>query len=201
MQNELPPQDPKTVWQNQRLEATQMSIEEIRSKARSFERKIRHRNLREYVAAALIAAAFGFFAWHFPASPVILVGFIAVAVGALCFAFELHRRGSSQTEPKDLGTTASLDFYIRQLERQRNLFNQSWKWMLWLVPGMIVLIAGAMIVAPIRKTGPFLVLAILWTATWLWMMLRRSKRKALALQREIDELAGLRNSRDPGPLL
>ncbi len=103
-----------------------MSIEEIRSKAQNFERKIRHRNLREYVAAAFIAAAFGFFAWRFPL-PVMRVGFIAVAVGVFCFAYELHRRGSSQTEPKDLGTTASLDFYIRQLERQRNLFDQSWK--------------------------------------------------------------------------
>ena len=99
MQNELPPQDPKTVWQNQRLEATQMSIEEIRSKARSFERKIRRRNLREYLASAFIAAAFAFFAWRFPL-PVMRVGFIAVAVGALCFAFELDRRGSLQTEPK-----------------------------------------------------------------------------------------------------
>jgi len=200
MQNELPPQDPKAIWQNQHLEANQMSIEEIRSKARSFERKVRRRNLREYVAAVLIAAAFGFFAWRFPL-PVMRVGFIAVAVGALCFAYELHRRGSSQTEPKDLGNTASLDFYIRQLERQRNLFDQSWKWMIWLIPGIIVLMAGAIVVTPIRKTAPFLVLAILRTATWFWMMLRRNKRKALALQREIDELAALSNSREAGPLL
>jgi len=198
MQNELPPQDPKTVWQNQRLEATQMSIEEIRSKARSFERKIRRRNLREYLASAFIAAAFAFFAWRFPL-PVMRVGFIAVAVGALCFAFELDRRGSLQTEPKELGTTASLDFYIRQLERQRNLLDQSWKRMLWLVPGMIVLIAGAMMIGPIRNTAPFIVLAVLWTATWLWMMLRRNKRKALALRREIDELAALRSSRKCWP--
>ena len=200
MQNELPPQDPKTIWQNQRLEATQMSIDEIRSKARSFERKIRRRNLREYVAAAVIAAGFGFFAWHFPL-PVMRVGFIAVAVGALCFAYELHRRGSSQAEPKDLATTGSLDFYIRQLERQRNLLDQSWKWMIWLIPGMIVLMAGAIVVTPIRKTAPFLVLAILWTATWLWIMLRRNKRKASSLQREIDELGALRNSRNTSPLL
>jgi hypothetical protein len=188
MPNELPPKDLKTVWQNQHLEATQMSIEEIRSKARSFERKIRRRNLREYVAAAFIAAFFGFFAWR-PPLPIMRVGSIAVAVGALCFAYELHRRGSSQTEPKDLGTTGSLDFYIRQLERQRNLFDQSWKWMLWLIPGMIVLIAGAIVSAPIRKIGPFLVLAILWTAIWLWMMLKRNKRKARDLQQEIDELS------------
>ena len=73
--------------------------------------------------------------------------------------------------------------------------------MLWLVPGMIVLIAGAMMIGPIRNTAPFIVLAVLWTATWLWMMLRRNKRKALALQREIDELAALRSSRNAGPLL
>ncbi len=73
--------------------------------------------------------------------------------------------------------------------------------MLWLVPGMIVLIAGALTVAPMGKTGPFLALVILWTATWLWIMLRRNKRKALALRGEIDELAALRNSRDTGPLL
>jgi uncharacterized membrane protein YbaN (DUF454 family) len=200
MQNELPPQDPKTIWQNQRLEATQMSIDEIRSKARSFERKIRRRNLREYVAAAVIAAGFGFFTWHFPL-PVMRVGFIAVAVGALCFAYELHRRGSSQAKPKDLATTGSLDFYIRQLERQRNLLDQSWKWMIWLIPGMIVLMAGAIVVTPIRKTAPFLVLAILWTATWFWIMLRRNKRKASSLQREIDELGALRNSRNTSPLL
>ena len=200
MPNELPPQDPKTVWQNQGLEATQMTIDEIRSKARSFERKIRRRNLREYAASALIAFVFGFFAWRFPL-PVMRVGFSAMAVGALCFAYELHRRGSSQAEPKDLATTGSLDFYIRQLERQRNLLDQSWKWMIWLIPGMVVLIAGAMTVGSINKTGPFLVLAILWTATWFWMMLRRNRRKALTLQREIDELAAWRNSHGPGPLL
>ena len=188
MPNELPPKDLKTVWQSQHPEATQMSIDEIRTRARNFDRKIRRRNLREYIAAALIAAAFTFFAWHNSWSTIIRVGYLSVAAGALCFAYELHRRGSSRTEPKELGTLGCLDFHLRQLERQRKLLDDSWKWMIWLIPGMAVLMAGALATAPIRKAAPFLVIACAWTATWFWMMLKRNKRKARVLQREIDEL-------------
>jgi hypothetical protein len=62
--------------------------------------------------------------------------------------------------------------------------------MIWLIPGLVVLMAAAIAIRPIGKAAPFLVMAILWTATWFWMMLRRNKRKARALQQEIDELSG-----------
>jgi hypothetical protein len=188
MQNELPPNDLKTVWQSQHPEAIQMSIDEIRTRARNFERKIRRRNLREYIAAAFIAAGFTFFAWHYSWSTIIRVGYLSFAAGALCFAYELHRRGSSRPEPKELGTMGCLDFHLGQLERQRKLLDDSWKWMIWLIPGMAVLMAGAIVTVPIGKAAPFLVVAILWTATWFWMMQKRNKRKARELQREIDEL-------------
>lgn len=187
MANELPPEDLKTIWQSQNQEAIQMSIDEIRTKARSFERKIRRRNLREYIAGALVAAAFALFAWHAP-STILRVGYLSVAAGGLCFAYELHRRGSSRTEPKALGAMGCLDFYLGQLERERKLLDESWKWMMWLIPGLVVLMAGAIATGPVSKVLPFLVVAFLWTATWFWMMLRRNKRKALALQREIEEL-------------
>ena len=93
-----------------------------------------------------------------------------------------------------------LDFHLGQLERQRDLLDESWKWMIWLVLGMAVLMAAAIVTAPIRKTAPFLVVAILWTATWFWMMLRRNKRKAQTLQQEIDELSGWGKSHEAGPL-
>jgi Flp pilus assembly protein TadB len=189
MPNELPPKDLKTVWQSQHPEETQMSLDEIRTKARNFERKIRRRNLREYIAAAVIAAGFLFFAWH-AQSTILRVGYLSMAAGGLLFAYELHRRGSSRTEPKALGTSGCLDFYLRQLERQRTLLDESWKWMIWLIPGLVVLMAAAIAIRPIGKAAPFLVMAILWTATWFWMMLRRNKRKARALQQEIDELSG-----------
>src|SRR3954454_4363821 len=107
MPNELQPEDLKTIWQSQKTEAIQMSIDEIRTKAQRFERKIHRRNLREYIAATVVAAAFAFFAWHAP-STILRVGYLSVAAGGLFFAYELHRRGSSQREPKTLGTVGCL---------------------------------------------------------------------------------------------
>jgi hypothetical protein len=171
MPNELPPKDLKTVWQSQHPEAIQMSIDEIRTKVRNFERKIRRRNLREYVAAAFIAAGFAFFAWHSPKWPIVRVGHLTVAAGGLYFAYQLHRRGSSRTQPKELGTMGCLDFYLGQLERERTLLDESWKWMIWLIPGFVILMAGAIANRLIGKALPFLVITCLWIGTWLWMML------------------------------
>ena len=188
MPNELPPNDLKTVWQGQHPEAIQMSIDEIRTKARNFEHKIRRRNLREYVAAAVVAAAFAWFAWHSP-WPIIRMGHLTMAVGALFFAYQLHRRGSSRTEPREMGSMGCLNFYLGQLERERTLLDESWKWMIWLIPGMIVLMAGAIANQAVHKAAPFLAITCLWIGIWLWMMLKRNKRKARALQQEIDELS------------
>jgi hypothetical protein len=188
MQNELPPQDLKTVWQSQNPEATQMSIDEIRTRVRNFERKIRRRNLREYVAAAVIAAGFAFFAWHSPL-PIVRVGHALVAVGALYLGYQLYRRASSKTVPRELGAMGCLDFHLKQLERERYFLDNSWKWGIGLISGLIVVMAGAITAGFLGKALPFLLLTCLWIATWLWMMLKRNKRKARALQQEIDELS------------
>jgi len=67
MANELPPDDLRTVWQNQSVEPVQMSLDEIRRKAEMFQKKIRNRNLREYAGAVLAIAAFGYNLWRWPA--------------------------------------------------------------------------------------------------------------------------------------
>jgi len=66
MENELPPDNLKSLWQNQRVEPVQMSLEEIRQKAEGFQNKIRRRNLREYVAGAFVFAAFPLFSVAIP---------------------------------------------------------------------------------------------------------------------------------------
>ncbi|HMJ60370.1 MAG TPA: hypothetical protein VK493_01360 [Bryobacteraceae bacterium] len=187
MPNELPPKDLKIVWQNQNPEATQVSIDEIRTKARDFGRKIRRRNLGEYAASAFIAAGFAFFAWHSP-STVLRLGNALVAAGALYLGYQFHRKGSSQKAPKELGATGCLDFHLEQLERERNFLDNSWKWGIWLIPGFIVLMAGAIKAGYLGKALPFLVITCVWIAMFLWILLRKNKRKARALRREIDEL-------------
>ena len=49
MPNELNPNDPRNLWQSQEGEDVTITLEEIRLRAARFERRIRRRNLREYV--------------------------------------------------------------------------------------------------------------------------------------------------------
>ena len=64
MANELPPDDLKNLWQGQNVEATRMTLEEIRQKAAKFQKRIRNRNLREYAAAVVVFGWFGFYLWQ-----------------------------------------------------------------------------------------------------------------------------------------
>ncbi len=65
MMNDPPSNDMRQVWQNQSVEATQMSLDEIRKKAQKFQRRVHWRNLREYLAAVFVVAIFGFYFWRF----------------------------------------------------------------------------------------------------------------------------------------
>jgi hypothetical protein len=117
------------------------------------------------------------------------MGHLTMAIGALFFAYQLHRRGSLRTQPREMGSMGCLNFYLGQLERERTLLDESWKWTIWLIPGLVVLMAGAIANGLVGKALPFLAVTCLWFGTWLWMMLHRNKRKARALQQEIDELS------------
>ena len=57
--NNLRDEELRDLWQDQRLEGGTMSLEEIRDKARKFEKKIRQRNLVEYIAAVIVFVSFG----------------------------------------------------------------------------------------------------------------------------------------------
>ena len=66
MGNELRPDNLGEVWRAQDLEHTQMTLTEIREKARKFQRKILFRNLREYAAIAVVVVFFGFGMGKYP---------------------------------------------------------------------------------------------------------------------------------------
>src|SRR5471030_3451406 len=65
MENERP-DDLKNVWQNQTVEANQMSLDELRRKAGKFQKRIRNRNLREYAASVVVVAVFCYNMWRLP---------------------------------------------------------------------------------------------------------------------------------------
>ena len=52
--------DLKTLWQKQETEYAPMPLEEIRKQAGKFHSKIHWRNVREYIAAAIVAGTFSY---------------------------------------------------------------------------------------------------------------------------------------------
>jgi hypothetical protein len=184
MQNELPPDDLKNLWQNQSVEPVEMSLEQIRQKAQMFQQRIRNRNLTEYVAAVFVFGIFGYYMWRFPelrlASAVILAATVYVM-------YQLHARGAARTVPESLALRPCLEFHLQELERQRNLVRDVWKWyLLPFVPGLILFIAILLRHHP-EKWIVMLPVILVQTALFygIWKL---NDRAADKLQHQIDEL-------------
>jgi small-conductance mechanosensitive channel len=125
------------IWQSQPVEVTKMSVEELRRRAGRFERKIRWRNIREYVASLIAAGLMGYFyiTAHDVASRVTFALFIAAM---LWIVIALHRMGSARRTPHDVDTLTTQQFYRAELERQLAVVKNVWWWYLApMVPGMI----------------------------------------------------------------
>src|SRR5689334_7946236 len=124
MPNEPLPEDPgndiRNVWQNQPVENTPMPLEEIRRQARQFEKRIGRRNLREYIAGAIVLVIFTVYLFIFP-NPMIRAGSALIIAGDLLVMWQLYRRATPRTLREDLALTASLQFHRQELVRQRDL--------------------------------------------------------------------------------
>jgi hypothetical protein len=143
MPNEPLPDDVRSVWQNQPVENTPMPLEEIHRKARQFEKRIRHRNLREYLGGAVGIAIFTFYLFKFP-NPVMRAGSILIIAGVFYVLLQIYKRASPGQLPEDLTLTAAVEFHRRELARQRDLLLSVWRWYIGpLVPGLFVFSLGA----------------------------------------------------------
>lgn len=131
-------------------------IDELRRASRRFDRRIRFRNLTEYVAAAFVFLLFGAFAIFMPLPlPLMRIGAGLVALGALVLAWQLHRRASPLPEP---GAMPVLAYHRAQLVRQRDALASVRLWYLApLVPGTLL-----MMLAPAIEVGPRLLLRLGW---------------------------------------
>jgi len=106
------------------------------------ERKIFWRNLREYIAGAVVVAAFAYYEWIFPGL-LLRIGSALIILGTLYVMYQLHRRASAEPAPADLGSSTYLEFHHRQLVRQRDALRAVWLWyLLPFVPGIAVFLAG-----------------------------------------------------------
>ena len=175
-----------------------MSVAEVQARAGKFQRRIKNRNAREYVAAAMVVAFFGFEFWR-AGDLLVRTGFVLAMAGVVYVVWQLHARGSSKTVPQDAGLSSYVDFQRRELERQRDAIEERvWSWYLApLIPGMAVLLTAFGRANP--KHTPYIWLivgieALLMGAMCFWIA-KLNSAAARKLQVQIDELdEGMRDS-------
>lgn len=198
MRNEsLPNRDLQNLWQSQPSEGIRMSADQIRQRAAKFEKRTYWRNAREYGAAFVVVGFFAFELWRGP-DLLAGVGFALLIAGMLYLVWQLHRRGSSRTPPAEMGLTSGVEFFRRELERQRDMLQHVWRWYLGpLIPGLVVVMVA------VARANPHHVRHFGWIAVTYDVLVALSfvfigwlnGRAAQRLQKRIDELDALKGER------
>ncbi len=167
--------DPMGLWQQQPLENAGVPLEELRRRAGKFEKRIRHRNLREYAGAAVVIIAFTSYIFIFR-DLLVRAGSVMILAGTIYVVVQLYRRSTPVSLPADFGLVASVEFYRRELVRQRDLLRSVFSWYLGpLVPGLLVFTKGKPVMIAIN--------AIVFGLVW-WV----NQKAADRLTRQIEEL-------------
>jgi hypothetical protein len=151
------PDDLERLWQTQPVQ-TDMRGEEMRQiivkKTEAFDRKIRKRNLREYIAALFVVPVFFYFGWTMPNS-IARAGSVIIAVGGLWIVYYLWRHGAGPADPLPDQTLAT---YRRALmakyDHQIRLLRTVKLWyLLPLYVGMMTLLVGLLRESVARSAG------------------------------------------------
>jgi len=186
MTGPLDDRDLQALWQSQSPHGSAIALDEIRQMAQRLEHKVSRRNRREYVAAAVVVAAFG---WQVFTAPSVLlrIGAGMCLVAAIAVAYLMHRWGTARTLPSDLALTSALAFHRVELERQRDLLRSVWWWyLLPFTPGVLVLEIGQALARPERTTRIVaLSVVMLLMAVGIYAL---NWRAAVRIQQRIDRL-------------
>jgi uncharacterized membrane protein HdeD (DUF308 family) len=184
----------QTFWQIQPTDSFQISPADIHQMAARLQRQINWRNYREYLAAVFLIPIFGYiFCVHDALLP--RLGAALIIAGIIYAVYQLHRKGSANAVPSEMGDRACLDFYLRELQRQYNVLRNIWSWYLSpFIPGMALYLIGMTIQAAIspgaNKLRVFLsfIGSALFIASIFYGIYRLNQRSARDLQHQIDVL-------------
>lgn len=190
MRDDFSADDPKAVWRSQSIEASTMTLEKIRQKARELHSKTRRELLRTLTGPLMVAVCYVFCLKEFPPLQNILHLLFAFAfVWSLSGLYFLNRGKWSGPMPGDTGFSAGVEFCRREIEQRRDHFRRILLWGF----GPVLMAVGTLILGLVAVAGkevfpkgvPFLTLAVAWVAGYFFLVRVRQQRE---LQREIDEL-------------
>lgn len=127
----------RSLWQRMPTDTVVITADEMRTRARKFQGRIRVRNSVEYVAFAIVFVSFGHIAWIAETWQAKAAAILIVLGGTLA-VWNLHRRGRAIATPASASATALVEFQRAELTRQRNVMLTAWRWyFLPLYPGFI----------------------------------------------------------------
>jgi hypothetical protein len=181
----------QTVWANQQKESFTMSIQEIRARSTKLQSTVRKRNRREYAVGALLIVLFGVAA--FTASMTLAkIGCSLTAAGVAFVMWRMHVLARAASDEEIETTQNWVQFYRRELVRQRDALAGIWRWYLGpLVPGAVVywLSVGAKATAD-NPVWPWVIMAGGLTLGGIIFayVASMNKRAANELQNEIETL-------------
>ena len=186
MTDELSHDDLQALWQSQTSGETQISLADIRDKATRFERIVARRNLREYVAAVVVVAAFAWIMWM-ERSSIIRAGAAIVIGGTIFIVYYLRSRGAASPMPADLGLKSALEFHRAELTRQRDLLRGVWWWyVLPILSGLLVMQIGLALAHPERLTRIIIYcVSVVALSAGVYYL---NRRVAARIQQRIDRL-------------
>jgi hypothetical protein len=190
MTNEPEPADVKNIWQNQSIEATTMSLDEIKKKIAKLQKTLRQRSAIMGLALLFLVAVCA--RLLFKAGNLIQgVGAALLIIGAGYVGYQLlliRKKPASVIREND--PLASAVYYRAELERRRDFHRGLWLWsrVFIVVPGAFVLLIGGFIAHPERIHPIRLAAAVVF----LVFMVARQLRLARKYQDEIDALDRLK---------
>src|SRR6185437_3887241 len=189
MRSDLHDDDPKTVWQKQPTEISRMSLILIRQKARKLHAMTRRQRLGSLTAPVVVVFFYVFSIEQFSHLQEMLHALFAFALAwSIAGLYFLNQRAWQGEMPAGAGFSTGLEFCRREIERLLDYFRRVllWSFAPLLLAGVTLVIALAIAAgrAILPKAIPFMTLAIVWIAAYLWIRARQQRE----LQRELDEL-------------
>ncbi len=178
------------LWKTQAVQPRTLPADEIHRRHTAFERRVRRRNLIEYMTAALMIVAIAGLVLldvQIGAFGISTIGLILLAIGGGVVVWQLHRRTGAR--PPIDGDRPSIDAYRDSLRRERDALASVGYWYVGpSMPGMVTIYVGTFLkVAPgdrpiVIAVAAATVLAMIW-------VIRLNRRGAKALAAELDSHA------------
>jgi Flp pilus assembly protein TadB len=176
-------------WQSHGASAPFLSVQYVKHRLRSLEKRARARNAIEYVAA-LVGTGVSIWAMFYFADALMGAALLLLLFGGFISTWRWHRDAKVGRGNQVTGVVDGLTAYRRELERQRDVRDNYWRrYLAPMIPGAVMIFVVLAVANPVRSW--FIVVAL--SAGWIYFNVVINRRAASNLQKEIDALDTLRS--------